>query len=44
MMNVRAFLDIDPDYSYKQYKRGELKEEEQDDDDKIVTMHFQKMG
>ncbi|TNV84534.1 hypothetical protein FGO68_gene5437 [Halteria grandinella] len=46
MMNVRTFLDIDPDYEIKVYKRAgrTAVEQQPEDEDKDVYMQFQKQG
>ena len=47
MINVRKFLDIDPDYKIKVYRRQGVPEEKLDDEDfedTEVCLNFQKQG
>jgi hypothetical protein len=48
MINVRKFLDIDPDYKIKVYRRQGVTEQTQDDDQDFdeteVCLNFQKQG
>jgi hypothetical protein len=41
MSNVRKFLDIDPDYQQKVYKRGTPEESEDEND---ICLNFTKQG
>ncbi len=48
IQNVRQFLDIDPDFSYKVYKRqGErahAEDEEEGEDENEICMNFKRQG
>jgi len=44
MANVRPFLDIDPDYRLKVYRRGEREsqDEEEEDEDGETCLNFKR--
>jgi hypothetical protein len=44
MSNVRKFLDIDPDYQQKVYKRGTPPDGEESEDENDVCLNFTKQG
>ncbi len=49
LLNVRKFLDIDPDYKIKVYRRpgkieGKVDDEDSDGTDDEVCLNFQRQG
>ena len=49
LLNVRKFLDIDPDYKIKVYRRpgkieGKADDEDSDGNDDEVCLNFQRQG